>query len=237
MHASTSSGADSGVILKPLSDTATQRAQLYHFLELALAHPGEEGHDYFRQASSEEEFLLVYRQAVGSEAELASQGGTVARAFFAQFRSMSYEEVEAAHIALFTNNYPHLPCPPYGSLFTAIDSEKRLAEMLTIKEYYQRHGVDIADAFDDLPDHICVELEFMQLLCFREHEAAVAGDEDVVAGIQSAEAEFLDRFLLPFATRLADLAVAGVPQNCFSYLLDVTRFYLLAHRSQLGGTA
>ncbi len=237
MHSSTSSGTDSSVIVKPLSDTATKRAQLYHFLELALAHPGEDGHDYFRRVSAEEEFLLAYGQAVGSEPELAEKGGAAARAFFAQFRTMSYEEVEAAHIGLFTNNYPHLPCPPYGSLFTAIDSEKRLAEMLTIKEFYQQHGVDIADSFDDLPDHICVELEFLQLLCFRENEAAQAGEADVVAGIQSAQAEFLDRFLLPFASRLADIAIESVPQNCFSHLLDATRFYLLAHRSQLGGTA
>lgn len=237
MHSSISSETDSGAIVKPLSDTATKRAQLYHFLELALAHPGEEGHHYFQQASVEEEFLLVYRQAVGSEVDLVEKGGMAAGAFFAKFRTMSYEEVEAAHIALFTNNYPHLPCPPYGSLFTAIDSDKRLVEMLTIKEFYQQHGVDIADSFDDLPDHICVELEFLQLLCFRENEAALAGDDVVVAAVQSAQAEFLDRFLLPFATRLADIAVESVPENCFSLLLDATRFYLLAHRSQLGETA
>jgi hypothetical protein len=112
---------------------------------------------------------------------------------------MSYEEVEAAYIALFTNNYPHLPCPPYGSLFTAIDSEKRLEEMLAIKEFYQSHGMDIADSFDDLPDHLCVELEFMQLLCFREREAEeMPGPGTDLAGVRKAEAEFLDRFLLPF---------------------------------------
>jgi TorA maturation chaperone TorD len=150
---------------------------------------------------------------------------------------MSYEEVEAAYISLFTNNFPHLPCPPYGSLFTAVDSEKRLEEMLTIKEYYQSHGMDIADSYDDLPDHLCVELEFMHMLCFRESEAEEAQDLELIRGVRVVEAEFLDRFLLPFATRLADLAVGSVPNNPYSDLLEAARCFLLAHRIELGKPA
>jgi TorA maturation chaperone TorD len=219
------------------SFTARERGQLYHFLELALAHPGEGGHEYFCEAGTEQQFLQVYEVEVREDRTLAEKGVPAARRFFAGLRDMSYEQVEGAYIALFTNNYPHLPCPPYGSLFTAIDSEKRLEEMLAIKEFYQTHGVDIADSFDDLPDHLCVELEFMQLLCFREREAADAMDQELLAGVRKAEAEFLDKFLLPFATRLADLAVASVADNPYSDLLDAARCFLLAHRQQFGEPA
>lgn len=214
--------------------TARERGQLYHFLELALAHPGEGGHEYFSKADTEQEFIKVYSLEVQAEGAFAETGIPAARKFFAGLRNTSYEEVEGAYIALFTNNYPHLPCPPYGSLFTAIDSEKRLEEMLAIKEFYQNHGVDISDSFDDLPDHLCVELEFMQILCFRESDAADAGDQELLAGVRSAAAEFLDRFLLPFATRLADLAVVSIPDNPYSHLLEAARYFLLAHRKQLG---
>ena len=219
------------------SFTARERGQLYHFLELALAHPGEGGHEYFCEAGTELEFLQVYVAEVQADRILADKGVPAAKRFFNGLRGMSYEQVEGAYIALFTNNYPHLPCPPYGSLFTAIDSEKRLEEMLAIKEFYQSHGVDIADSFDDLPDHLCVELEFMQLLCFREREAADAGDLELLTGVRKAESEFLDKFLLPFATRLADLAVGSVADNPYSDLLDAARCFLLAHRNQLGEPA
>lgn len=219
------------------SFTARERGQLYHFLELALAHPGEGGHDYFCEADTEQEFLQVYAVEVQTDQVLADKGVPAAKKFFAGLRGMSYEQVEGAYIALFTNNYPHLPCPPYGSLFTAIDSEKRLEEMLAIKEFYQNHGVDIADSFDDLPDHLCVELEFMQVLCFREREAADAEDQELLTGVRKAESEFLDKFLLPFATRLADLAVGSVADNPYSGLLDAARCFLLAHRKQLGEPA
>jgi TorA maturation chaperone TorD len=216
---------------------AGKRGQLYHFLELALAHPGEGGHDYFRMESTENDFQQVYAAEVQSEAKLAEKGIPAAGKFFSSLRGMSYEEVEAAYISLFTNNYPHLPCPPYGSLFTAIDSEKRLEEMLTIKEFYQTHGMDIAESYDDLPDHLCVELEFLHMLCFRESEAEEAQDLELIRGVRVVEAEFLDRFLLPFATRLADLAVGSVPGNPYSDLLEAARCFLLAHRIELGKPA
>ena len=216
---------------------AGKRGQLYHFLELALAHPGEGGHDYFRMESTEQEFQQAYATEVQTESTLADKGIPAAGKFFSSLRGMSYEEVEAAYISLFTNNYPHLPCPPYGSLFTAVDSEKRLEEMLAIKEFYQSHGMDIAESYDDLPDHLCVELEFLHMLCFRESEAEEAQDLELIRGVRVVEAEFLDRFLLPFATRLADLAVGSVPNNPYSDLLEAARCFLLAHRIELGKPA
>jgi TorA maturation chaperone TorD len=108
---------------------------------------------------------------------------------------------------------------------------------LTIKEFYQTHGMDIAESYDDLPDHLCVELEFLHMLCFRESEAEEAQDLELIRGVRVVEAEFLDRFLLPFATRLADLAVGSVPDNPYSDLLEAARCFLLAHRIELGKPA
>jgi TorA maturation chaperone TorD len=216
---------------------AVERAQLYHFFELALAHPGEEGVDYFRQETTELAFLEAYNDLLGDNQQLLAKGLMSARAFFSRMRNASYEEVEAAHIALFSANYPHLPCPPYGSLFTAEDSDKRLEHMLAIKAFYQRNGVDIADTFKDLPDHLCVELEFSQLLCFREDEAAMKEDGDVLSGIQGMQAEFLDKFMLPLGTRLTELAAAAMPENLYSDLLEALRCFLLQHRREFDPAA
>ena len=212
---------------------AVEHAQIYHFLELALAHPGEEGYEYFCKKETEFAFLRLINQLIPIDHKLSSKGRMAAGEFFSILRKMSYEEVEAAHIGLFTNNYPHLPCPPYGSLFTAIDSEKRLEEMLAIKEFYQRNGIDIADSFDDLPDHLCVELEFMQVLCFRENDADTAGELDVVTGVRNAQVEFLDRFLMPFASRLAEIAIQSEPSNPYSHLLEVMSAFIAHHRREL----
>ncbi|MBK6593140.1 MAG: molecular chaperone TorD family protein [Burkholderiales bacterium] len=228
MHTTLSNEAPSKSPLSP-----KDRAQLYHFLELAFAHPGEDGHAYFSEERTERDFQSRFKAIgkVGGPLEL--HGETAAGQFFTGIRRMSFEDAEAAHISLFTNNYPHLPCPPYGSLFTTADSDKRLAEMLAIKEFYQSHGVDMSETFDDLPDHLCVELEFLQLLCFREGEALDRSDAELLAGVRAAEAEFLDRFLLKFTDSLADVAIKLVPENPYSHLLDAARCFVHMHRSQL----
>ncbi|MFY9829192.1 MAG: molecular chaperone TorD family protein, partial [Rhodoplanes sp.] len=136
------------------------------------------------------------------------------------------------HIALFSANFPLVPCPPYGSLFL-VDENKRLEEMLAIKNFYQTCGVETASSFDDLPDHICVELEFMQLLCFREHDANVDRDSLAVTKTRRSQAEFLDRFLLPFVKRLAELAARTMPDNPYTPLLDAAQLLTALHRSEL----
>lgn len=216
-----------------LLSEATRRAQLYHFFELALAHPGEDGFDWFRRESTELAFADAWSGLFGDQ---SSQGLLAARGYFSQLRGMSYDEVEAAHIGLFSSNFPHLPCPPYGSLFTAPDADKRLSEMLAIKDYYHRNGVDIAETYTDLPDHLCVELEFSQLLCFREDEAAKNDDAEVVGGLRATQAEFLDRFLLPLAKSLVSLAAAAMPENPYSRLLESLHCFVLQHRAGLGGS-
>jgi TorA maturation chaperone TorD len=203
------------------------RARLYHFLELALAHPGEDGFDYFRQEATSAAFDSLIL-------DLQAQAVPSMRSFFDTLNGHSFEQAESAHIALFSANFPQVPCPPYGSLFTAEDDSKRLDEMLAIKEFYQRAGMDVATSFDDLPDHLCVELEFMQLLCFREDDAVAVGDEAMAEGARRCQAEFLDRFLLPFIEPLTTLALRADTENPYSHLLAATNCLLAFHRSQIG---
>ena len=216
---------------------AAARAGLYHFFEVVLAHPGEEGIEYFRHAQTEAAFLDAVGRLSGSDGALVERCRREAQAFFTAVREMSDGDVESAHIAMFSANFPHLPCPPYGSLFTAPDAEKRLDEMLAIKRFYQDNGVDVAETFDDLPDHLCVELEFAQLLAFRENEAAAGGDMQVLEGIRRAEKTFLDRFLFPLADRLADLAAGAVPASPYTRMLEALRCHLSLHRQDLGGAS
>lgn len=83
------------------------------------------------------------------------------------------------------------------------------------------------------PDHLCAELEFMQLLCFREHDANIDRDALAATETRRSQAEFLDRFLLPFAERLARLAARTMPDNPYSYLLEAARLLIALHRSGL----
>ncbi|MEO5338446.1 MAG: molecular chaperone TorD family protein [Magnetospirillum sp. WYHS-4] len=222
-----------GSMDQAIQSPALGRARLYHFLELALAHPAEDGFDHFRREATEKEFVATLLGGARPDEALAAAVEGAA-GFFAGLRRSTFFEVETAHIGLFSANFPQVPCPPYGSLFTAADESKRLEEMLAIKHFYQENGVDIAENFDDLPDHLCVELEFLQLLCFRENDAVAEGDGGTAAGARMVQAEFLDRFLLPFTDRLSRIAVQAIPDNPYSQLLAATHRILAHHRRSLG---
>lgn len=210
---------------------AARYAQLYHFLELALSHPGPDGFEYFRTPGTEDQFKSALASLPGGN-ELKEQAAAAAGHYFACLRQRSFEDVEAEHIGLFSSNFPTVPCPPYGSLFT-VDENKRLEEMLAIKQFYHRSGVDVAASFDDLPDHICVEIEFLQLLCFRLDDALRNRDPDMATGLANTQTIFLDRFLLPFARRLARIATGMAPENSYAHLLTATRAVIEHHRQYL----
>lgn len=213
---------------------AMARARLCHFFELALAHPASDGLACFRAPAIEQSYRDALSEAV-KDVELRAQAAEAGARFFAALRAHDDAQVESAHIALFSAGFPTLPCPPYGSLFT-VQGDKRLEEMRRIKEFYQRHGFDLDDAFTDLPDHLCVELEFMQALCFREHDARSSGDAAQVAEARAAQAQFLDAFLLPFVQGIANAARVQKTPNIYVDLLAAVDACASGHRRALAAT-
>lgn len=229
-----------GTVLPASADTtatsvAMARAQLYHFFELALAHPAPDGVAVFRARTTQHACDAALRRAF-TEGEAWGAAADSASRFFAALQSHDDAQVEAAHIALFSAGFPTLPCPPYGSLFT-VQGDKRLEAMRQIKAFYQREGFDLNEDFTDLPDHLCVELEFMQALCFVEHDAETAGDGMAAARSRSAQAEFLDEFLLPFARGIANAARVQKTPNLYADVLAAVAACAEGHRNALATAA
>lgn len=228
---STSAGRETTTRSSEQTGSARVRTSLYHFLEIASAHPGEGAFDYLT-ADATETLLLDQLARLRSDAALVRAVGSL-RQFFSGLRAATFEAAEAAHISLFSANFPVVPCPPYGSLFT-VEEAKRRDEMLAIKQAYRSFGIDLSPAYDDLPDHLCVELEVMQVLSFREAEV---GDALLAEKIRAQQRMFLDRFLVPLAEALAGLAGRHAADNPYSHLLEATRQILAHHRGDLADHA
>lgn len=215
----------------PSERPAYGRASVYHFLELALAHPDEDGLEWIAAPSTEAALGAALDELPRAEALIEARKALAA--YFARVRERPHDIVEAEHIALFSANFPTVPCPPYGSLFT-IEEAKRLEEMTAIKAFYRDSGFDVAEAFDDLPDHLCVELELVHALT---HRAETSDDQQEVAWAGARTAAFLDRFLAPFIGRLATIAETAEPDNAYTFLLVATRHVLAHHRAELVANA
>jgi DMSO reductase family type II enzyme chaperone len=123
----------------------------------------------------------------------------------------------------------YLPCSSYRSFVATADSENDVKEMRAIKSFCLRQGMDIAGSLDDLSDCLCIELKFMRVQCFREHDAAIHGNAERKASLQAVEAEFLGRFLTPFTSRLADIDIQSNPTSPYSHLLEALRHFVSHH--------
>lgn len=107
------------------------------------------------------------------------------------------EALAVEHARLFIGPF-QLVAPPYGSIY--LDDAKTVMGESTaqVAAFYRANGLQLADDFMELPDHIAVELEFLSFLAFRQREAQMAGDKDKAAQALHLQREFLGRFLLPW---------------------------------------
>ncbi len=80
---------------------------------------------------------------------------------------------------------------PYESVWLEGGEAAGADPTAAVLELYQQGGFDIGEDFDDLPDHVAVELEFLYLLLFNQRQALESGNMDQLA---SARAQ-LQRFL------------------------------------------
>ncbi|MDP2276735.1 MAG: molecular chaperone TorD family protein [Nitrospirota bacterium] len=98
------------------------------------------------------------------------------------------EELEAEHTALFA-----LPSGILPQEAAYLEREKRLGGRVTIsvRQFYERAGMEILDSCIEMPDHIGMELEFMGFLCKLEKEF---WDKAAISSLQEC-IEFQKTFL------------------------------------------
>lgn len=102
--------------------------------------------------------------------------------------------------------------PPYASLYLNPSSNGKPqlwgAEAAAVEALYGEAGVEIAPGQPRVPDHLALELQFMQHLCAREADAEVRGDSAQAVEWRERQRAFLRDHLWPwlpqFVARLSN---------------------------------
>ena len=172
---------------KDFIDVERQRGDCFRFLAVCF-YPPE------RKVLLEEGVLENLHRLLGDvcpEAASSSEGmaGALSRA--------AEEELAVAHAKLFVGPF-ELQAPPYGSLY--LESQKRLMgdSTMEVLKMYQRAGLAFSGDFEDAPDHIAAELEFMYFLIAKEIQALRQGDRIDAFGYLKMQQEFQDKYLRPW---------------------------------------
>lgn len=195
-----------GTVSDPRS--AAARAAVYRYLALAFADPTAGAADALA-------WQWPLAEAALSELGLATDGTASGVADDAALKR--------AHLAVFGHAVSK-DCPPYGSEYGQAHIFEKTQTLADVAGFYRAFGLALAEGVHDRPDHIALELEFMEFLCLKQAlaEAGAHGPERI-AFCAKAQRQFLDDHLgfwaFSFANRLRQRPEPG-PFAAWAGLLE-----------------
>lgn len=184
---------------------ALARSRLYSLVGRAFAPPNDALHEelaggaWERQVGEEEEALPF---SLGL-ADLSLRP-----------EKLGSRELQAEYVRLFEVG---LMGGPPCSLFAGHHESDRLRVMEELIRFYNFFDLHLTPG--RMPDHITVELEFMQFLALREAEAIEQGNDR--QSCLRAQRDFLERQLGRFLARLSDKVRAQKPLPFYEGLIDL----------------
>jgi len=153
-------------------------ADMYRFLAISMQYPERRWLD--------DDFLSLFHTFLD---ELGWHDDRAALTFTTPLSETDLESLQVEYTRLFINAVPHVLAPPYGSFYLAGGGILYGVTTENTKNFYRRHGFDLAVA-SDIPDSLTLELEFMALL----HEQ----------GEESEELEFVRTLFRPWFEKFHD---------------------------------
>lgn len=170
-----------------MSDTDEQRTQaredLCRFLSACYYEPGPE-------FAEERLFDSMRAAAEQLDPELADHTRRLGEAFAA----VDPQELLVDYSRLFLGP-PQALARPYASVWLSGENIVQQDSTMALLQLYEQGGFTIDEDFQELPDHVAVELEFLYLLTHQLHQAQAAGDDEAQQALQVLRTAFLDGHL------------------------------------------
>lgn len=99
-------------------------------------------------------------------------------------------------------------------------------DTVKVKKFIEAAGLTVDDRFSGMPDHICVEMEFMQQLAIREAEAWTETDEEFATNILKIEKRFYDEHLSRWVGRFCDRVIETSEHPFYQGIAEVTKGFI-----------
>lgn len=100
------------------------------------------------------------------------------------------------------------------------------AKTVEVKNFILTTGLEYKPEFNGVPDHVSVELEFMQKLTEWEADKWDQQDQENAEYCQSIQRMFLDQHLLPWIPQFCDVVMAQAEYPFYRAMSELTKSYL-----------
>ena len=132
-----------------------------------------------------------------------------------------------------------LAVPPYGSIYFQHNMQnQQIMDDSAVKAQnaYRKAGVNMSEDFNDPPDHIAVELEFMYYLLYHENQALENKDQASAIDFRTQRLDFLKRHLGLWGPVFADTLFKNTSSDFYRHLARLTKSVILKDKQELGLT-
>ncbi len=135
------------------------------------------------------------------------------------------ERLEIEYARLFVGPYG-LMAPPYGSVYLEDGRQVMGDSTMHAMAMYAEAGLDVAETFNDAPDHIAAELEFVHFLIFKS--VAALGDGQVESAMRYLDMRraFLENHLGAWIWDFARQIEENTETPFYRNLAKATRTYI-----------
>ena len=142
------------------------------------------------------------------------------------------DSLKVDYARLFVGPYK-LSAPPYGSVY--LEGERKIMGMSTdaVRDAYREAGLDVAEDFHELPDHIAAELEFMYFLVCKELEKALALDLQSTLAYIERQTHFLASHLAAWVASFARDVETGAEGDFYKNLVRCTKVFVEENLKEL----
>ncbi len=206
---------------KEMAENAAARAQVYALLA-----------NIFR-AEPERAFLDEIRDPRFSGV-LAEMNIELGGAFFEAPEDQALEQLGVEYARLFLGPGPHIS--PHESVFAELDGgEGGLwgKRTVAVKKFIETAGFDYNSQFTGLPDHISVELEFMQKLAEAEAEKWREGESDRARWCLAVQRKFFEDHLMQWVPDFCDQVIEKAQMPFYGEMAALTKDFVSFDQRQV----
>jgi len=227
-------------IFEAKSQSAETRGQCYSFL--SYVHMPLPGRNFIPKVMDNSiyrifRFYINDVTVLPDEKEHLEQGLKMVENFLIQARDVAEDDlvqslaVERARLFRGIKR-DYGPPPPYGSVYIEGDSVMNKSTLNVIKTYAS-FDYEVPEEWNELPDYISVELDFMRHLCNEEAAAWAAENESRAQACLTGKTEFLCGHLREWAPRFCDEVIRCADQDFYQAMARITRGFLMIDAERL----
>jgi len=191
---------------------------------------------------------IIYRQEVTSDfieqtkdpqlaGILSELGVEMTRNFYERPEKELLDDLAVEYARLFLGPGRHIS--PHESVHHQRDSGHwgRLWGTATVeaKQIIESTSLTYTDEYKALPDHIAVELEFMQKVTLREEQAWREADADSVASCRQIEKEFIEKHLNRWIPAFCEKVMMEAQLPFYRELAGLTKKFIVFETEEMNG--